>query len=458
MKKNKKGSLTISLLTISASFIIIILALLMLLTNQFDYTMRQEAHQQALNIAEAGINYYRWHLAHDQDDFQDGTDNPGPYIHDYHDPQGKQIGQYSLEIIPPDEGSTVVTIKSTGWHKEYPNIKRTITAKLGLPSITQYSSLNNTSLWFGSGITVHGLIHSNNGIRMDGVNTSIVSSARETYTCGTETGCSPSQERPGVWGSGPGGDQGLWEFPVANYDFEGINLDFLKMRQAAQDNGLYLQDSQAQGYHLIFSDQYLNVRRVTDTDYTWGYSSEQGCERLYQYIDSEETVGNYDLSETPIVFAEDNLWVEGTVEGRVTVIAARFPLDNNNMNIWIDDNLQYESHDDHNRLGLIAQNDIYFSRNIPNDFVVEGALMAVKGHIIRHGYFWWCGWYNNAVRNSLTVYGTLISNLKPYWNYGTSPTSGFETRTHTYDSSLLYNPPPYFPTQGEYNLIYWKED
>ncbi len=458
MKKNKRGSLTISLLTISASFIIIILALLMLLTNQFDYTMRQEAHQQALNIAEAGINYYRWHLAHDQNDFQDGTDNTGPYIHDYHDPQGKQIGQYSLEIIPPDEGSTVVTIKSTGWHNEYPNIKRTITAKLGLPSITQYSSLNNTSLWFGSGITVHGLIHSNNGIRMDGVNTSIVSSARETYTCGTETGCSPSQERPGVWGSGPGGDQGLWEFPVANYDFEGINLDFLKMRQAAQDNGLYLQDSQAQGYHLIFSGQYLNVRRVTDTDYTWGYSSEQGCERLYQYIDSEETVGNYDLSETPIVFAEDNLWVEGTVEGRVTVIATRFPLDNNNMNIWIDDNLQYESHDDHNRLGLIAQNDIYFSRNIPNDFVVEGALMAVKGHIIRHGYFWWCGWYNNAVRNSLTVYGTLISNLKPYWNYGTSPTSGFETRTHTYDSSLLYNPPPYFPTQGEYNLIYWKED
>src|SRR4051812_45558191 len=48
--------------------------------------------QQAFNIAEAGINYYLWHLAHNASDFKDGLSTPatpdanlgyGPYVHQY---------------------------------------------------------------------------------------------------------------------------------------------------------------------------------------------------------------------------------------------------------------------------------------------------------------------------------------------------------------------------------------
>src|SRR3989344_2317093 len=45
----------------------------------------------AFHIAEAGINYYRWHLAHAPTDYQDGTGGPGPYIHDYKDKDGVVI-------------------------------------------------------------------------------------------------------------------------------------------------------------------------------------------------------------------------------------------------------------------------------------------------------------------------------------------------------------------------------
>ncbi len=70
---------------------------------------------QALDIAEAGINYYRWHLAHNLTDFQDGTGKPGPYVHTYTDKNGTVIGYFSLTITAPNVGSTVVTIESTGW-------------------------------------------------------------------------------------------------------------------------------------------------------------------------------------------------------------------------------------------------------------------------------------------------------------------------------------------------------
>ena len=49
-------------------------------------TSRQTlSREQALQIAEAGIDYYRWHLAHASTDFQDGTGSVGPYIHDFRD-------------------------------------------------------------------------------------------------------------------------------------------------------------------------------------------------------------------------------------------------------------------------------------------------------------------------------------------------------------------------------------
>ena len=50
--------------------------------------------ERALQIAEAGIDYYRWHLAHSPTDFQDGTGVPGPYVHDFRDKNRNIIPQF----------------------------------------------------------------------------------------------------------------------------------------------------------------------------------------------------------------------------------------------------------------------------------------------------------------------------------------------------------------------------
>ena len=55
-----------------------------------------EYREQAFEIAEAGADYYRWHLAHAAADFQDGTATSGPYVHDYFDKSGTKIGTFFL--------------------------------------------------------------------------------------------------------------------------------------------------------------------------------------------------------------------------------------------------------------------------------------------------------------------------------------------------------------------------
>lgn len=463
-----KGTITPLLLIVTGSLLVAIYGMLFLLGLQLTFSHRQVASEQALNIAEAGINYYRWHLSHAPDDFQDGTSNPGPYVHDYFDPQGAKIGQYSLDIEPPTNGSSIVTISSTGWTNQYTSVKRKIKVRYGKTSLAKYSFLSNASSWYGAGITVNGRIHSNNGIRMDGVNTSLITSAKDTYTCGTETGCFPPTSKPGIWGAGPGGAQGLWQFPYPAIDFDTISFDFATMQTAAQNNGLLLPPSNGQGYHIIFlGDGTFRVNKVLSTNSYWAYSvpgqgygqpGQGGCRREDQRIANETLIGTYNVSQIPIIFAEDNLWVEGVVKGRITVVAAKFPIVSTSLNIWIPNNLTYAAYDHTNVLGLIAEQDIYFARNLPQDFKVDGALIAQKGKIIRHGYISTCGASSEAVKNSLTINGALISYYKSYWNFGSAPQSGFITRNINYDADLLYNPPPYFPSSGDYELLSWSEE
>jgi len=460
------GSVTPALLVIAGAFMVVIYGIILALSLQLNFSNRDIALDQSLYIAEAGVNYYRWHLAHEPEDFQDGTGGPGPYVHTYTDPQGAEVGEFSLEIVPPEDGSSIVTIRSTGRTNDFPGISRTVEVQYGRPSFANYSFLSNASTWYGTNITVNGNIHSNNGIRMDGTNTGQVTSAKETYMCGTETGCFPPTEQPGVWGSG--GDQSLWQFPVTPIDFGATSFDFAQMRTGAQNSGVYLPESGDSGYHVTFTAETVTIAKVTATGFINGYlppgqglgqQGQGGCRRRFQLIENETPVGTFNLSDTPIIFAEDNLWVEGNIDGRITVVAAGFPVTSSKKNIWIRGNITYADQDGSDILGLIAQNDIYFARDLPDDFRIDAALMAQGGQIVRHGYWSGCGGPTNSIRNSLTINGSLISFNKSFWNYtsGGEIISGFIARTINYDGGLLFSPPPFFPTAGEFEFITWRE-
>lgn len=462
LMKNNQGSITPALLVITGAFIVVIYGLLILLSVQLDLSNRQIANEKALHIADAGVNYYLWHLTIDPGDYQDDTGGPGPYIHEYYDSQGQLAGSYSLQIIPPQEGSSIVTIESTGWSSDYPNVTREIRGRYGRTLIpTNFAFALNSNIWFGSEVTVNGPIFSNGGIRQDGTNTSTMESSKATYICGIETGCTNPTEKPGIWGNG--GPEELWHFPVTAIDFESITLDFNQAKTDAQTSGLYLEPSSEFGYHLVFdSGGGVSVNKVTSTDFYKAYSLETGCENLYEIITDEESVGTYQVSNLPIIFIEDDTWIDGTLNGKTTVVAARFPIDINNADVFIPDNLTYVDLSGDHKLGLISQQDILITRDIPDYFQIDAALLAQKGRVIRHHYkFTQC---NNPgpgkIKEEFILNGSLTSNLTSYWNFSggpQTPAAGFKDTIINYDSDLSFDPPLFFPEGGQYELISWEE-
>lgn len=456
----QKGALSITILLMGSVFSVVMGGLALLGGAEQMGVRRTESRYNALSIAEAGVHYYRWHLAHDPTDYEDGSGEPGPYVHDYSDPETGVAGQFSLDITPPSEGSGVVTIRSTGWTNEFPNIKRTVNVRYGPRPLTRFSFLHNANAWFGSGLTVFGQVFSNGGIRMDGTNESVIQSSKETYTCGSETGCSPSRTEDGVWGGG--GPSELWEFPVPFFDFDSVVTDFNAMRQSAQDNGVYLGPSSNWGYHLVFnSDGTVTISEVTSAGNRPGWSVEEGCENLYQRIVSENGLGVYDLEDNLIIYAEDTVWVEGVVEGAVSVVAARLPVESYSTDIWINGNVVYNQSDGSDNLGLIAQNNIIYARNIPDDFIINAAMMAQSGRIMRHHYrYWGCSNSGYARRDTLTIYGSVISNQKSYWNFSNwfGLQSGFYQRDITFNQKASEEPSPYFPATSEMSVLSWQEE
>ncbi len=439
---------------------------------------QQEAKHEALYIAEAGINYYVWHLAHNPDDFYDGTgidpgdpgEPYGPYQHLYTAPSSGRSGVFELEITPPPTGSTIVTIKSTGWLNEYPNIKRSITVKYGIPSLAQYSFLTNTDVWFSNNEQVRGKLHSNGGIRMDGTNDSLVTSALTTYICQPEHGCSQSNcaspcswtaagcECPGVWGSGP--NSNLWNYPVPAIDFNTITLDISQMKTEAQTNGIYLPPTNGNeyGYHIKFlANGTFDVYTINSLKSPLAQLNEAGTGFVYlrEEINTETFDNNYSIPANGLIFAEDDVWVDGIVNGRATLIAARLP-DNPNQrkSIIINDNLEYLARDGNNVLGLIAQQDIKVPKHAPTNLTIDAILLAQNGRCFRNYYLL------HKIGNNIEIYGSIITNKLWTWswvNNFNTVIDGYLNTTSIYDSNVIFSPPPFFPNTGEYDFISWEE-
>ena len=104
-KPHRGGQLAIELLFLSAIVIALIGGFVSLAVSFLNLSVRAQNEAQAQAIAEAGIEYYKWHLAYAPQDFTDGTGKPGPYVHQYYNETGADIGQFSLSIIPPSNGS-----------------------------------------------------------------------------------------------------------------------------------------------------------------------------------------------------------------------------------------------------------------------------------------------------------------------------------------------------------------
>jgi hypothetical protein len=472
-KYTKKGSALAYALVIIFVVSIIFTSMIGYITSQIKFSFNRVEKEKAFQIAEAGIYYYQWYLAHQTDgktaqqitSFWQNENPLGvntPYEVDY-----EGIGKYEIEVQAPSPGSTIVEVQSSGWTYKSPSIVRTVKVRFRRPSWSEYMFLTDSFINFGTGADVYGKVHSNTGIRFDGIAHNVVSSLPASFDDTTHGGglefgvhthrapvdpLAPAYpwaegtvpSRPDIFEAGR-------EFPVAQVSFNGVISDLANMKaEAMAGNGDYFGNT-GEGRRIILKSNGTYDICTVDTFHHVNFS-------ISKYLKnsgvgtcnscSGDCISNHPIPDDGIIFVEDNAWVEGNVDAKnISIVAANLSGGGAQADIYIGmDNLRYANYDCDNIVGLIAQRDVTVVKDCPDDFTIDAALIAQTGRVGISS--------NMASKDVLTFNGAIASYGQPFFAHGTS---GFAVRFYTYDNNLLYCPPPYFPTGTEYSLDLWDE-
>lgn len=471
-----KGYLLILVLVFGSIFFLITSSFFGYIVSQGQVINQKVELQRAVDIAEAGLNYYKWYLAHYPNDTTNGTGAPGPYTHVYSDPEGAAIGEFSIDVASSTYCGDVASIEvaSSGFTYSDPSIVRTIKARYARPSVAEYAYIINSNVWAGPDRTIIGPYHSNGGIRMDGTNFSTVTSGQSDWFCNSSFGCSPAGNRVGVFTTTPNANAGLFTFPSAPINFTGLSIDLALMQDRAQNRGgIYLPPSGAFGYQVTFnSNGTISVRRVTGTTLYWGSTTETGWNQERNVIENTTNYGTFVIpSSCPLIFVQDKVWLQGVVNQKVTIAAADVASGVNNPSIILRDNITYTSATTSGLLA-IAEQDVLIGVDVPNNMSLNGIFVAQNGRYGRNFYCANCNAGGNnrglpnaldpyVLRNSLTMNGTIVSNgrVGTQWISGGVPTSGFLNRFNSYDRNLVASPPPLVPkTSDVYVVTDWKDN
>lgn len=507
-------------LTLAVS--IILSAALSVIFLNLNYANQNTRSQLALNIADAGINYYLWHLGHDGDDFKDGQSTPstpdpnlgyGPYTHDYKDDNGNIAGTFTLWIKQQGVGSTVAIVRSTGKTADG-RATRTIQAEIGAPSYANYSLATNGPIWFGNTEAADGRVHSNTGIRMDGASNADVTSGQATYVPPSGLGGNGSTSRPGVWCDSSvtspvncnTRDKSDWRYPVPTIDFAAITADRCTLKLNA-----FLSDSSTEGYatgatpcnnvpdirtnayiprysstgsfsatrgYLIElnSDNTYNLSRVNSETYNWTNSTNY-TSSYTTALGRTSVANNIAIPTSGVIFVEDNLWIRSnsTFGGRVTIVAARqASSDSNVASIVAADDIAYTTKNGSDVLGLISEGKFLIAPYAPPKpgdnasnfpFKIHAAVIANSDVRFPSSYLGRTSgsipeW--TASNKALEYYGSIaMASSSAVWTWltvsGSTPVSGFQYNTTSYDYNMQYAPPPNFPVTSSYDILSWRE-
>lgn len=480
--RGKKGSILAYVLVIMATCMILLTSIILFVVSQVRYSIQQHDREQALQISEGGIHFYKWYLAHQLDGrtasqvqafWSSGTalGQSSAYVANYGN------GQYSLTVVPPVSGSTIVNITSVGYTLSHPELTRAIKVRLRRPSWSENAVVANDVMRFGEGTEVFGKVHSNSGIRFDGLAHNTVSSSLNQFddpdhVGGNEFGVHTHVNAPPATGinlthraaealpNAVANRLDVFEagrsFPVSTFDFSGVLGDLSLMKSEAQaGNGKYFDNSNLGRRIILKANGTYDICKVNAVDARHGiteYRRNVGggtcgtCSGL--------CLSNYPIVDNGVIFVEHNVWVEGNIDTKKLSIVAANLVSGEQRNVYIGRDIRYAHSNCSEVLGIIGQNNIEIYRESNNFLHIDAALMAQSGRVGRENY---AG--GSAIRDTITVNGAIATNLRYgfAWTAGAVHTSGYRNRNLYYDNNLLYCPPPYFPTGKNYLIDLWEE-
>jgi len=527
-KKREKGSALAMVLVMVVVVAITLTSLLGYISSQINYSKDRVERERAFQISEAGAYYYRWYLAHQVEgktaqqinDFWEGSPAPvgvgTPYIAEFKDPEGTALGEYKLEVTKPSLGSTIVIVKSTGWTYKKPSAMRVVQVRFRRPSWSEDVMLANDDMRFGSGTTVNGKIHSNKGIRFDGLATNVVSSSLASYDDPDHTE-SPAKLEFGVHTHVTGGAvvnsyrpnevpphsidsrsdvfQAGRQFPVTQMDFTSVVSDISYMRTQAVATSTKFSNAgvgrlinlktdgtfdmcTVNSYDVNNSGNSPSANSNSITNYvgvvtgaTGTYASTNGsacssalcctgsaCDWVQSSkhakgkCDSQKTT--YTIPNNGVIFVANNIWLGGTISNKkVSIVAAE-----------LTDESGYTGGAKDVYFGM--DNLLYTNTNgndiigviAQNDIeIIRDSLtnITIDGALLAKDGRVGRDYYNGITKNSITVNGSMATNLR--YGFAYTDGTGYITLNLNFDNNLLYYPPPYFPTGTEYSIDQWDE-
>ncbi|MFM2423984.1 MAG: hypothetical protein RLZZ70_373 [Candidatus Parcubacteria bacterium] len=468
------GYLMVVVLVFSGIFLTILTSFVVFVVTQSRLIEQKIAFEQAGQIAEAGLDYMKWYLAH----YPNATTTT--ITNAYNDPESGAIGQYTITATSTTFCGAVASlnITSVGYTDEFTNVRRTISARYARPNVAEYSFILNDNVWAGPDRIINGPYHSNGGIRMDARHNSSVTSAQNTWNCTSGFGCTPSGSRAGVFTTSGNATPALFDYPQGTISFTDLTVDLGAMEQRAlTGGGIFLPKAPNgdDGYRITFNgDNTVTIRRVQTTYSYWGQTTENGWQLEDNVINTLRTGTDTRTinPNCPLIVAQDRVWLSGVVNGKVA-IAASHATSTFNPSIIIQDNITYSSATT-SGLVAIAERDVLLGVDVPTNLNINGIFIAQTGRYGRNFYCdntAYCSFSqlmpnNNpnlrqfVIRNSETHNGTIVSNgrVGTQWVSGSVTSSGFLNRFTSYDRNLIDNPPPFIPTVSDvYQYSDWRD-
>jgi hypothetical protein len=503
-KKNNGTALVYVLVMIGAASVLFA-GTIQFVVSHVRYNVSLEPDEQAFHVAEAGIYFYRWYLAHSLEgrtasqiqDFWDPSNNPlgvddngdgecdetEVYVADF-----EGIGQYKICIIAPERYSTVIMIESEGT-VTVNGVTRTrkIRARQRKPSWSEFAILANADMRLRQGTEIFGPVHVNGGFHFDGVAHNIVSSSVESYYASDSD---VRATRPGVWAAANPTSSGQKyidtddrehflagkRYPVVIQDFNSLTSNFNEIRDMAIEDGTYF-DSSGEGRMIILGAPSATQMSIYGVD---GYNSDFDPD-----VEMETCSGGYwqrigwrwywipgsctsidpivmDIPDNGVVYVEDNIWIEGVLPEDYKVTFAAHDPGSRQPQIFLGtDDLTYANRDSDCVLGLTAEGNIELIKdpeqgddsNDRSELVIDAVLLSQYGRIGRANF--------GDCKDTITIFGAIATNTRMGFGYNDGHCggigSGYQHRNLYFDANLLYSPPPLFPTGGSYAVDLWEE-
>ncbi|HRQ55293.1 MAG TPA: hypothetical protein PL018_13630 [Ignavibacteriaceae bacterium] len=229
-----------------------------------------------------------------------------------------------------------------------------------------------------------------------------------------------------------------------------LNFDTSIIRTAAYTNGKVFRDSTNTGKITTVDLNFLSDGNVK-------YRLKLGSNAYTGY----NTVPLTTLAPNGVIYVEKgNINVEGTLNGRATIVASQKNGGTNAGNINITNSIQYEKDpltdptcDD--MMGMVAENKVTVKHQSPeHDLTIHSSIFSQKDGLVIEDI----EGYSTAYKMNL-VGGIIGQSLRETAKYDGSgnPIKGY-SYVHKYDTRFTKVRPPYFPSTKFFRVVSWYEE